>query len=110
MDTGLLYGLLTFGVPLLAAPAAMYWGLGKTLRGVLVIAVLMFIVPFLFYLAASLWFGASLSEVKSLISLWFTGILPAMLVIGGYMLGWSLVYGMAGAGIRWLWQRRKAAI
>ncbi len=103
-----LWRLVVAGVPLLAFPAALFWGLRRTLWGVLAVVALMLIGPPVVFAVQALWIGENPFAIfGSVVQLTW----PALVTIGGWMVLWSLAYGGAGAAIRWgwvNWRRRHA--
>ena len=87
------------GVPLLAAPTALIIGLRKTLIGVLGIAAMILVAPFVLFGVWALWIGEDLWATLRGVSL----TLPALAVLLGWMLAWSAAYGAIAAGIRLGW-------
>lgn len=100
-----LYSVLAFGTPVLAAPAALVFGLRKTLLGVLIITALMLIGPYAVFGVWGLFKGAGLWHTFTAVSI----STPAMALIAGWMLAWSAAYGSVAALIRLGWLQWKGA-
>ncbi|WP_299724973.1 hypothetical protein [uncultured Tateyamaria sp.] len=94
-----LFSILVFGVPVLAGPVALIFGLRKTLIGVLAIAVLMLVAPYVYFGIWALAEGESLLGTLGAVSV----SLPAAAIVLGWMLAWSAAYGAIAAMIRLGW-------
>ncbi|MEO9574007.1 MAG: hypothetical protein ABJ263_14915 [Tateyamaria sp.] len=101
------YSLTVIGVPLLAAPAALIWGLRKTLIVVVGICALMLVAPYVYFGIWALMEGENLWKALQAVAVSF----PAAAIIVGWMLMWTAAYGAVAAGIRlgWLYLRRERA-
>ncbi|MFL4470748.1 hypothetical protein ACERZ8_12965 [Tateyamaria armeniaca] len=94
-----LFSILVVGVPLVAVPVALIWGLRKTLLGVLGIAALMLVAPYVYFGIWAISAGENLMETMKAVSVSF----PAVIVVLGWMLAWTAAYGAVAAGIRLGW-------
>lgn len=101
-----IYSLLVFGVPVLAAPVALIWGLRKALIGVLGVAALMVIAPFLYFGVWALHDGEPLWATLKAVAV----MLTPMSIVLGWMLGWSAAYGALAATLRLGWLYYKGAL
>ncbi|MEP1198462.1 hypothetical protein [Tateyamaria sp.] len=102
-----LFSVTVIGVPLLAAPAALIWGLRRTLIAVLGICALMLVAPYVSFGVWALIEGEDLWTTLQAVAVSF----PAAAVIVGWMLVWTVAYGAIAAGIRlgWFYLRRERA-
>lgn len=91
--------LLVALVPLLAFPVALIWGLRKTLWAVLAVVALIAIGPFVYFTVGTWVMGGTWAQVKETAGLMLS-VMQTVAVIGGWMVIWALVYGSAGAAIR----------
>lgn len=91
----------TILVPLLAAPAALIWGLRRTLRWVVAAAVLLLLAPYIYFGVWAAWEGVSISATFRALSV---SLEPAF-VVASFMIMWALAYGGVAAGLRWAWLR-----
>lgn len=102
-----LINVTAIGVPILAAPAALIWGLRRTLIVVLGICALMLVAPYVYF---GIW---AVIDGQNVWTTWqaVAVTLPAAAIIVGWMLVWTAAYGAVAAGIRlgWLYLRRERA-
>lgn len=106
MEANLL-SVTAVGVPLLAAPAALIWGLRRVLIVVLGICALMLLAPYVYFGIWAVMEGENLWTTLQAVAV----SLPAAAIIVGWMLVWTAAYGAIAAGLRlgWLYLRRERA-
>ncbi|MEL6809265.1 MAG: hypothetical protein AAFO97_15935 [Pseudomonadota bacterium] len=102
-----LINVTAIGVPILAAPAALIWGLRRTLIVVLGICALMLVAPYVYFGIWAVMDGQNVWTTWQAVAV----TLPAAAIIVGWMLVWTAAYGAVAAGIRlgWLYLRRERA-
>ena len=100
------FSILAVGTPVLAAPAALIYGLRKTLMGVCVIGSVMLLGPYVYFGIWALMEGVSVSATLKAVSV----SLSAASLVVAWMLAWSAAYGAVAALLRLCWQYwRKAS-
>ncbi len=97
MDNLLLF--ITVGVPFVAIPVSIIWGLRRAIHLAVGAAALMLIGPFVYFGVWSIWSGEALRDTLIAVS----HSTPALALIAGYVVLWSTAFGAIPAGLRWLW-------
>ncbi|GGX56467.1 hypothetical protein GCM10007385_26490 [Tateyamaria omphalii] len=93
------------GIPLIAFPVALVWGLKPVVYTLVLLACAMLVGPYLFFGAWALIEGISLSDTIEQVRQ--TGI--GMVLLAGYMMASSMVCALFAAAVRFAWTKWRAA-